>query len=129
MAAARSDWKTLPLPAARRVLSFDGSFTPGQFARIKEGFIPESMDDKWFVFFEEPWLYLHRSWTGFCIYQVRFERAGEDVRVAEVLANRDPEQYRETDDIRDALLLAVHLAGRAGRQTEAAWDRYKAYRP
>jgi hypothetical protein len=129
MIATRGDWKTAPLPSARKSLLFDGSYTSAEFERIKEGLIPESMDDKWFVFFEEPWLHLHRSWTGFCIYQVRFEPAGEGVRVAEVLANREPDQYGETDDTRDMLMLAVLLDGRAGRQTDAAWDRFKAYRP
>jgi hypothetical protein len=124
MAASRDDWKTTALPAARKAIPFDRHYSATEFERIKEGLVPGSMDDKWFVFYEEPWLYFHRSWTGYCVYQVRFESAGEDARVAEVLVSREPEQYRETDDSRDAQLLTVLLDGRAGRETRAAWEQF-----
>jgi len=85
------------------------------------------MEDKWFTFYEEPWLHLHRSWSGFCIYQVQFELiATGSYRVAQVIVNRDPEQYKGTDDKADALLLAVLLDGDAGRDTGDAWKRYLA---
>jgi hypothetical protein len=32
--------------------------------RSKAGFVPREMEDKWFVFSEEPWLFVHRSCTG-----------------------------------------------------------------
>jgi hypothetical protein len=60
------------LPESRADLSFAESYTAGEFERIKRGVIPREMEDKWFVFYEEPWLYFHRSWTGACIYAVRF---------------------------------------------------------
>ena len=70
MAANRNDWKTTPLPAARVGITLDRTYAADEFARIKEGDVPQEMEDKWFAFYEEPWLYLHRSWTGFGIYQV-----------------------------------------------------------
>jgi hypothetical protein len=126
VAATRGDWKTTPLPASRTALPFDRSYTAEEFTRIKDGSVPECMEDKWFIFYEEPWLYFHRSWTGYCVYQLRFEPAGDGARVAEVWASRDPEQYRETDDTRDALLLTALLDGRAGRENQKAWDQYMA---
>ena len=103
MAATRENWKTTPLPVARASISLDRSYTDAEFARIREGNVPQEMEDKWFAFDEEPWLSLHRSWTGFGIYQVRFEPAGEGTRVAEVLVSRDTEQYTGTDCIADAM--------------------------
>jgi hypothetical protein len=41
-----------------------GAFDAEQFARLKEGLIPQTMEDKWFVYYEEPQLFFHRSWTG-----------------------------------------------------------------
>lgn len=84
------------------------------------------MEDKWFAFYEEPWLYLHRSWTGFGIYQVRFELTDGGHRVAEILVSRDPRQYTSTDGDADALVLAVLLDGYAGRDTKAAFEQYRA---
>jgi hypothetical protein len=126
MAASRDDWKTTPLPVARVELTCDRTYSADEYARLKEGHIPEEMEDKWFAFYEEPWLYLHRSWTGFGIFQVRFERVGKGGRVAESLASRDPEQYTSTDDTGDSLLLALLLDQFAGRETEGALEQYLA---
>jgi hypothetical protein len=87
------------------------------------------MEDRWFAFYEEPWLYLHRSWTGFGVYQVRFEPVDGSSHVAEALVSRDPDQYRSPDAINDALLLALLLDEYAGRDTEAAWKQYIVSRP
>lgn len=122
MTASRGDWKTTPLPAARATLTCDRSYSADEFERLKEGHVPEEMEDKWFAYYEEPWLYLHRSWTGFGIFQVRFQRAGKGNRVAEALVSRDPEQYTSTDDISDSRLLAMLLDQYAGRDADAAID-------
>jgi hypothetical protein len=66
------------------------------------GFRPENMDEKWFIFYEQECLYIHRSWTGFCIYVVHFERQGRDSVVCEIQVNRNPKQYGVTDDSYDA---------------------------
>ena len=50
------------------------------------------MDDKWFFYLEKDWLYIHRSWTGFCIFQVRLERFEDGYQIAEAWVNDDPEQ-------------------------------------
>jgi 8-oxo-dGTP diphosphatase len=126
VAATRDDWKTTPLPARREAITLDRTYSANEFERLRAGHIPGRMEDKWFAFFEEPWLYLHRSWTGYCVYQVRFEPAAGGSRVAEALVSRDPEQYRGTDATRDALLLAVLLDRYAGRDTKASWEQYRA---
>jgi hypothetical protein len=127
MAATRGDWKTTPLPVARASIDLHRAYSAEEFARIQEGNVPQEMEDKWFAFYEAPWLYLHRSWTGYAVYQVRFEPADGGGRVAEVLVSRDPDQYRSTDATSDALLLAVLLDRYAGRDTEAAWERFRAH--
>lgn len=124
MAATRTDWEITPLPDSRVSVECDRTYTAEEFARLKEGHVPEEMEDKWFVFYEEPWLYLHRSWTGFGIFEVRFEPVASGSRVIEALVSRDPEQYTSTDDTSDSLLLALLLDGYAGRDTAEAMDKY-----
>jgi hypothetical protein len=109
MTASQHDWETKPLPAARTTIAYDRRYSAKEFARLSAGHVPRDMDEKWFVYFEEPWLYLHRSWTGYCIFQVRFEKAGRGFRVAEAFVSRDPEQYSSTDDDEDASLLGTLL--------------------
>jgi hypothetical protein len=127
VAATRDDWTATPLPERRATIALDRTYSASEFERLKEGFVPGMMEDKWFVFYEGAWLYMHRSWTGFCEYQVRFEPAADGARVVEVLANRDPAQYRETDDTFDALGLAALLDEFAGRPSGAAWEAWEQY--
>jgi hypothetical protein len=64
------------------------------------------MEDKWFVFYEAPWLWFHRSWTGSAIYGLRLSLSEGGSRVDEAWVNREPERYSETDDAYDPGLLA-----------------------
>lgn len=104
--AMRTSWKTLPFPAARASIPFEREYTAAEHAQIARGFIPRDMDDRWFIYLEGDTLALHRSWTGACIFRVRFAPAGDGYRIAEAWANRDAGQYRVTDVHEDATHLA-----------------------
>ena len=43
---------------------------------IAKGYRPMDMNDKWVAFMENDRLFLHRSWTGIGIYEVRFAAKG-----------------------------------------------------
>lgn len=111
--AKRDDWKTQPMPSVSTKIALEKFYSQEEFYRIAAGLIPEQMEDKWFIFYEAPWLYLHRSWTGFCIFKVRFEVVGESVKIVEVQVNRDPAEYSNTDNERDASMLEILLDSRA----------------
>lgn len=49
------------------------------------------MEDKWFWYMEGDTLYIHRSWTGFCIYIVEFDFGTGRHKVT---ANTAPRQCR-----------------------------------
>ncbi|WP_310424417.1 hypothetical protein [Chamaesiphon sp. VAR_48_metabat_135_sub] len=117
--AQRNDWKTEIFPSTSKSIVVDRTYSKSEFEKIIVGTIPEEMEDKWFVFYEEPWLYLHRSWTGFCVFKVRFEMVDDKVQITEVWVNRNPEQYKETDDSRDRNLLEILLDYRAGYDTRS----------
>jgi hypothetical protein len=65
--ATRHDWKIEPMPEARAAIPYTRVFDPAEHARLIRGIVPEEMEDKWFVFYEAPWLWFHPSWTGFAI--------------------------------------------------------------
>jgi hypothetical protein len=73
---------------------------------MQRGVLPQEMEDKWFIYWENDALYFHRSWTGFCIYVARFTTQGECHRMIEADVNRDPEQYGQTSDERDAQMIS-----------------------
>ena len=94
------------MPEARARLGYARSFDRDRHARVVRGLVPREMEDKWFVFYDEPWLFFHRSWTGLCVYQVRLRAEGEGSVVEEAWVNRAPEEYRETDDAHDVAILS-----------------------
>ena len=105
MNATRDAWKTQPLPETRARIAFERAFTGDERAKLARGLVPREMEDKWFIFLEGDVLYLHRSWTGTCVYVVRLvERDGASV-VDEAWVNRNPAEYTSTDDEYDARLL------------------------
>src|SRR5262245_18198850 len=105
LTATREMWKLLPLPEIRAGVGLDESYTVQEFERIKRGLIPSEMEDKWFVFYEEPWLYFHRSWTGACIYGVRFRSSDAGVSTVESWVSRDSEHDDKARTDYDRVLL------------------------
>lgn len=113
--AQRNDWKTKPMPLLSKLIAVDEIYSRSEFEQIIVGTIPEAMEDKWFIFYETPWLYLHRSWTGNCIFKVQFTEVEDIVSISEVWVNQDSEQYTETDEKRSGDLLLILLNGLAKR--------------
>ena len=64
VAATTESWPILAQPSLRVALAVSESYTHDEFERIKRGCIPEQMENKWFIYFEEPWLFFHRSLDG-----------------------------------------------------------------
>ena len=114
--ATRESWKTEPLPAVRAPLPFDASYTSDEFERLRRGLIPQQMEDKWFIFFEEPWLYFHRSWTGHAVFGLRIERRDIAYKVVEAWVNLDPQQYHSESVQHDlaTLRMLIHFRLHSG---------------
>ena len=124
--AVPSAWKTSDLPARRAFVTLDRVFSREEIDHIRQGVIPEVMEDKWFIYWKDDALFFHRSWTGFCIYVVRFAADGDTRRMIRADVNRDRRQYGETDDDRDARLISylidVLLLGRHAEFPHAGSD-------
>jgi hypothetical protein len=124
--ATRSSWKVKSMPLARTALHLERSFSFKEYERISLGCIPRDMDDRWFIYLEGEWLYLHRSWTGFCIYQVRLEAVGNSYRIAESWVNKDREQYvSRSDDYDQAFLSFLMDRTLLGKETPYPADPLK----
>lgn len=89
--AKRSNWKNLqPMKESRARLESDARFSMGDYYRLRLGFVPRDMDDKWYLYFENDCIFIHRSWTGKCVYQARLARAGGgDAVIAEAYVQLD----------------------------------------
>ncbi len=105
--ARARDWQREDLPAKRTTIALDRSFSEEEMDLIQRGVVPEQMEDKWFIYWDEGTLYFHRSWTGCCTYVVRFTAENGGWRMVEADVSRDPEEYAETDDEIDAMLISA----------------------
>src|SRR5262249_30906832 len=105
--AAMARWRRRckPMPSQHARLTWERTFTADELRRIGRGVIPRRMEHKWFNFVEGDTIQFHRSWTGFCIYQMQVRTVSEGFPVQCVVVNRDPEQNRCTDDEYDLALL------------------------
>jgi hypothetical protein len=69
MSAASTSWERTPFKECVPI-PYRAAFDAEQFVRLKAGLIPQTMEDKWFIHYEEPELFFHRSWTGQPVYRL-----------------------------------------------------------
>ncbi len=97
MRATSTSWKNLPPPDQRESLGLDAHFSAAEFEQMQAGLVPEAMEDRWFIYYDDGWLRFHRSWTGHLIYAIQFAPSDDGVRAVSSWANRNPEEYRWND--------------------------------
>lgn len=115
-AATRSSWKTAGLDRPLDPVDYTDTFTDAEFAGIQRGLVPKDMDDKWFIFFEDPILYLHRSWTGNLIFTVELSAVPGGARVLHAYVVRDQDTYSRASNEEAAKLLPWLVRGLLLRQ-------------
>ena len=55
---------------------------------MKKGVIPRDMEERWFIYYENEWLYFHRSWTGYGFYKSKWNKTKEGYSIVEFWAER-----------------------------------------
>ena len=107
--ASRRDMDLKELPELRETISYQQKFSLSEYQKILRGFLPESSEDRWFIFAENDWVFFHRSWTGEAIFWFSLARLEDRYQVAEAWACRDRNTYdpgeynqgKDADMIRD----------------------------
>ena len=84
MTATSTSWKRESFKEGV-AFPYAAEFNSAEFARLRDGLVPRTMEDKWFVYFEEPHLYFHRSWTGQPAYRLKLETTTRGAKVTEAL--------------------------------------------
>ena len=101
------DWQDLKaMPERQAVLYPKLWFNPDEMAKIRRGFFPTVMEQKWFLYFTGDRLRMHRSWTGILIFDVGFAfdpKGG--AYVTDVIVNRENREDGNTDDDEDLKML------------------------
>lgn len=104
--AQPTDWKTEPMPDETDSLDFYKIFSSEEFERVKAGLIPREMEDKWFIYYDNHALNIHRSWTGFHIYSITIlPHEDNTYSITRTIVNRNQEQYNQQNNAYDVSLL------------------------
>lgn len=105
--ARPGDWKVTPMPAEHAVVPCGRVFDEIEMLRVRQGVVPEEMEDKWFVVCDGDVLDVHRSWTGHHLFRAELEKAPFGERVARLTVNRHPAQFRTDEAVAAAQLAWV----------------------
>ncbi len=125
------------MPTECMEVEIDGQFSAEDFAKIRQGFIPQSSDQKWFIYFADGWLNFHRAQSGSCIFKLEIVQKDASIYANHLLVNQAKEQYRSISQAYDVELLAYlidhYLLGRAvpfpqpKRLNKAHWQTNQAH--
>jgi hypothetical protein len=105
--AAMQRWrqKCKPMPPERSAVPFERTFSSDEWQKVVRGVVPRQMEDKWLVYTEGRTIFFHRSWTGYCIYQLSVEQQGDTWAVREAIVNGNRAQHQGSDVAYEASLL------------------------
>ena len=107
--ATTTTWKHEPIDKPKRIY-ISLHLTEKQFSKLTKGLIPQQMEDKWFVFYENDWLYFHRSWTGYGLYKAQLIKEKDGYSIKEFWAERNQEKYKNEDDSTDIETISFLIA-------------------
>lgn len=84
------------------------------------------MDDRWLAYAEGERLFLHRSWTGYGVYEAQFGRASGGWVITELLVAGDRASYRRATDAYETLFVEALIDGvLLGRWDSPASERVR----
>lgn len=86
--ATRESWEIVPI-INPQPLDINIQISDRHFFEIKKGLVPRDMDDRWFIYYENEWLYFHRSWTGFGFYKAKLNKTKEGYSINEFWVERN----------------------------------------
>ncbi len=102
----RSDWDTSPMPAKHRRFILKDRYSNEDIYYLSFGHLPGEMEDRWVGCMEGDTLLIFRSWSGCCIFTVKFEKNRQIVTV-----NRDKKQYTGNDVNEEKMLVRGLISG------------------
>ena len=99
----KSEWNMKEMPEQVEHFVIEKVLSNDELHAIQEGHKPFEMEDKWFMYYEDGQLFIHRSWTGYCIYIVDLLKTG----TLNVTVNREPEQHKESSIECDRIMVTI----------------------
>ena len=109
--ATSTTWKNIPIDRPKRI-DIQLHFTNEEFLKLSIGLIPQQMEDKWFVYYHNEWIYFHRSWTGCGIYKAQIFKENESYLIKDFWVERNFTNYQRINDFIDIRTFSELIADR-----------------
>jgi len=104
------DWEITQIEIPKRIqLDYSRSFgfNMEHINVIKKGFIPKTLEDKWYIYSKDNWLFFHRAWTGYGIYKLEIKHDNGRYIIDEFYVERNIDKYENINDLFDIHILHV----------------------
>ena len=124
-AATKDSWNNKTMPEKNVIIPMDEWIPAELMGLVRYGFIPQGLEDHWFVYCDESSIRFFRSWSGDCIFVGRFTDEDGGSRITELQVNRDPSQYTGTDDDSDVAMFLALVTGLYGGNADNYWKKVK----
>ena len=121
--ATKDSWHIEPMPEKSVVIPMYVPISREAMCVIKQGHIPDAMEDHWFMYCDDSTIRYYRSWTGHCIYIATYEDQGELYRITSLQLNGNPEQYSYADEECAKALFMALLTEEYGGDASEYWRR------
>ncbi len=84
--ALKSDWKTVDLSGKTQEFTLNRSIPQSKSEDVQRGFIPQTINDRWFIYAEKDKIYIHNSWSGTCRYIISICKSKGKVLLSKFMA-------------------------------------------
>src|SRR5262245_3631906 len=74
------------------------AWSAAEWNSIQQGFIASEMEERWLALVEGDRLYIHRSWTGYGIYEAQFAQVKDDWHIVEAVVEGNEQTYGRGSD-------------------------------
>jgi hypothetical protein len=97
----RADWKTVISHNDFKVLPIVKILNDADAENLLKGFKPRDIEDRWFVYFEAGWGFIHRSLTGYLIYKIKLDGCPMGARISEAYVSNSKGEYKSNSESED----------------------------
>jgi hypothetical protein len=104
------DWEITQIKTPKRIqLDYSQSFgfSKEHIDVIKNGFVPKTLEDKWYIYSKDDWLFFHRAWTGYGIYKLEIKHINGRYIIDDFYVERNIDKYENLNDLFDIHILHV----------------------
>lgn len=102
----------MPAAAAEGIPPPERVWTEADWDLVQRGHQSADMHDKWDAYVEGRRLYLHRSWTGWGVYEADFGPVPDGGQMTSAVVAGDRSSYHRQDDNHESALLEALIDGK-----------------